>query len=938
MLLLCTTIKDMKKGLATFIAGTILFVPFAWSQNVGVGASTPIGKLHVKGGANISQLIIDAHSTQSNTSPLIKLRNSLGNDLLWIHADDSSNVFIGLHAGRFNNASALGFYNTFIGSDAGYSNTSGDYNTANGNHALFSNTTGANNTAIGSVALFSNTTGANNTANGSYSLSTNTTGGNNSANGYGSLFSNTTGTNNTGIGFESLFSNTTGFSNVAVGMRALFTNTIRSNLVAIGDSALYANGQGATMAFHATNNTGVGSKSLFANTTGSSNTALGYQSMKANTSGANNASIGSSSMLVNTTGSANVALGSNALRNNTIGSFNSAVGFSALNANTTGISNTAIGNNSLLFNTTGNFNAGLGHESLRSNTTGKNNTAIGYRTEYNNTSGINNTAIGDSALYTNTIGNNNTAIGHKANVSLANLSNATAIGSNSYAGASNSVVIGSINGVNGATVDAKVGIGTTAPHSSAALEVKSIDKGILVPRIALVATNSATPVSSPADALLVYNTATSGSGSNGVEPGFYYWKATENKWRSLNQPEGNSGYGTWGDCSMNNVSQYNPVAADDGMAIDYLGYSVSISGDYAIAGASEDDIGSNEGQGSAYMYHFNGGQWSQTQKLVASDGGSSDYFGYSVAISGNYAIVGAFDDKIGANEGQGSAYIFFYNGTQWIEQQKLTASDGGPYDAFGISVSIDGEYAAIGAIRHDVGTNGDQGCVYVFKYNGSAWLQQQKLLASDPAANQKLGVSVSINSNRIISGTDGATVGGNAYQGSAYVYSYNGSVWSQQQKLTAADGGPEDWFGYSVSIQGDDVIVGAFGDDIGSNTNQGSAYIFHFESNTWVQKQKVIANDGDASDEFGISVALYNDHVLIGASSDAVGSSLFQGSAYIYQNIGGLWMLYQKVINPAGGSEHHFGYATSLYGDRFIVGSYGAENDRGIVVFGKINQ
>lgn len=112
-------------------------------QNVGVGIATPISELHIKGSANTSQFIIDAHSTQSNTSPLLKLRNSLGSDLLWIHSDDPANTFIGLNAGRVNSPGGMGLNNTFIGSNSGYSNSTGAFNSANGSGALYSNTMGA---------------------------------------------------------------------------------------------------------------------------------------------------------------------------------------------------------------------------------------------------------------------------------------------------------------------------------------------------------------------------------------------------------------------------------------------------------------------------------------------------------------------------------------------------------------------------------------------------------------------------------------------------------------------------------------------------------------------------------------------------------------------------------------------------------------------------
>ena len=138
----------------------------AKSQNVGIGTTTPEGKLHIKGSADTSQLTIDANATQSNTHPLIRLRNSSGTDLLHIHSDDVSNAFIGLNAGKNNNAPGGGVGNNFIGSNAGFSNTIGNFNAANGSAALYFNTTGYYNTANGSAALYFNTTGHDNTASG----------------------------------------------------------------------------------------------------------------------------------------------------------------------------------------------------------------------------------------------------------------------------------------------------------------------------------------------------------------------------------------------------------------------------------------------------------------------------------------------------------------------------------------------------------------------------------------------------------------------------------------------------------------------------------------------------------------------------------------------------------------------------------------------------
>jgi virulence-associated protein VapD len=162
------------------------------------------------------------------------------------------------------------------------------------------------------------------------------------------------------------------------------------------------------------------------------------------------------------------------------------------------------------------------------------------------------------------------------------------------------------------------------------------------------------------------------------------------------------------------------LVASDGGTSDQFGQSVSISADgaYAVIGAYVDDVGANTNQGSAYIFVRSGTSWTQQAKLVASDGGASDQFGYSVTISadGAYAAIGACYDTTGANTNQGSAYIFVRSGTSWTQQAKLVASDGGASDQFGCSVSIsaDGAYAVIGARYDGVGANSGQGSAYIF--------------------------------------------------------------------------------------------------------------------------------------------------------------------------------------------------------------------------------
>jgi hypothetical protein len=255
------------------------------AQNVGIGTATPVARLHIKGNADTSQLVIDAHSTQGNTRPLIKLRNSSGNDLLWIHSDNASNTFLGHYAGRINNATGGGIWNTFIGSEAGFSNSTGNANTANGFGALYTNSTGFDNTAIGYGALYSNSEGSNNTANGYYSLSSNTTGISNTANGMKSLGTNSTGNYNTASGVQSLYKNSTGAGKTANGYDALYSNAEGISNTASGMYALRGSSYGN---YH----TAVGYGTLY-NTPGSQyNTAVGFQAGDSYNNGSNNVFIG----------------------------------------------------------------------------------------------------------------------------------------------------------------------------------------------------------------------------------------------------------------------------------------------------------------------------------------------------------------------------------------------------------------------------------------------------------------------------------------------------------------------------------------------------------------------------------------------------------------------------------------------------------------------
>jgi uncharacterized repeat protein (TIGR01451 family) len=351
------------------------------------------------------------------------------------------------------------------------------------------------------------------------------------------------------------------------------------------------------------------------------------------------------------------------------------------------------------------------------------------------------------------------------------------------------------------------------------------------------------------------------------------------------------------------------LLASDGAVDDQFGFSVAISGDTAIIGAYADDIGSNFGQGSAYIFVRSGDSWSEQQKITASDGAEVDFFGYSVAISGDIAVVGAPV----YNNGQGAAYIFVRSGTTWSQQQKLIAGDGAEHDEFGISVAINGDTAVIGADFSSA-----QGAAYIFVRSGTTWSPQQKLIAGDGAIYDGFGISVAISGDTAVIGAFQDGVESNSEQGSAHIFVRSGGSWSEQQKITAGDGAAVDYFGYSVAISGDTAVAGANGDDIGSNSNQGSAYIFARSGGFWSEQQKLTAGDGAAGDYFGNSVAVSGDTAVVGA----LGSNSYQGSAYVFVRSGTTWAQQQKLTASEGAAGDYFGNSVAINGDTAVIGDY----------------
>ena len=263
------------------------------------------------------------------------------------------------------------------------------------------------------------------------------------------------------------------------------------------------------------------------------------------------------------------------------------------------------------------------------------------------------------------------------------------------------------------------------------------------------------------------------------------------------------------------------VFASDGGFADQFGVSVALSGETILIGANEDDTAGGANAGSAYVFVRNGTSWIQRAHLFAPDGSTGDVFGSSVALDGNSALVGAF----GADAGSGSSYVFVRNGATWTQQAELFASEAGG-EFFGFSVALSGETALIGALFDDTVRGANAGSAYVFVRSGTTWTKQAHLHASDGAEGDQFGGSVSLTGDTAIVGASLDDTAGGVDAGSAYVFVRSGTSWMEQAHLLASDGAESDYFGYSVALDGVTGLVSALGDDTSGGVDAGSAYVF----------------------------------------------------------------------------------------------------------------
>lgn len=360
----------------------------------------------------------------------------------------------------------------------------------------------------------------------------------------------------------------------------------------------------------------------------------------------------------------------------------------------------------------------------------------------------------------------------------------------------------------------------------------------------------------------------------------------------------------------------------DGTANSEFGSSAAVDGPIAVVGAD----GENGARGAAYVYAASGGTWSEGQKITADDGAGGDEFGYRLKLEGDTLIVSADMATVGGLTAQGAAYVFANQGGTWNQAQKLTADDGTLFDNFGSSITLDGSAVIIGANGATVGSNPAQGAAYVFTNANDSWTQAQKLTADDGVAYNNFGIAAALRGSIAFVSATMAAIDGNNGQGAVYVFVESNGQWMQTQKLIASDGAAWDQFGMSVAFDGVTAVIGATG-----NAGAGAAYVFTESNGNWLQTQKLTADDGATGDYFGNTVALHRiscgpsggchgtTTVLIGADGAAIDGNTSRGAAYLFTASGGSWSQTHKFVASDGTTDDFFGAALAWDGHTALI-------------------
>ena len=311
-------------------------------------------------------------------------------------------------------------------------------------------------------------------------------------------------------------------------------------------------------------------------------------------------------------------------------------------------------------------------------------------------------------------------------------------------------------------------------------------------------------------------------------------------------------------------------------------------------------------------------QWDGAQMLHAG-AVTNDGAGNAVDVDRDTMIVGVPGFDLPSKLGAGAAVIFRWQGTSWVEEARLTATDAAAGDRFGTSVAIQGNTAVVGSYLHDLPGKPDAGAVYVFQRTGTTWTQVAKLTASNSAANDNLGISVDLDQDTILAGAWLKTLL-SPQQGAAYAFTRSAAgVWSQQAQLSDISGSVADWFGNRVALEGDTAVIASPGDDV-IFTDRGTVQIYTRSGTTWTRRAALDPGLVGAADFFGSSVSIHNGSVAVGAPGSDVTAGGNEGAVYVFTGSGASWSLQQKLTRSGAATAEGLGGAVAIRGDAVVCG------------------
>ena len=364
------------------------------------------------------------------------------------------------------------------------------------------------------------------------------------------------------------------------------------------------------------------------------------------------------------------------------------------------------------------------------------------------------------------------------------------------------------------------------------------------------------------------------------------------------------------------------LVAIDSLAGAGYGQSVAISNQFVVVGSPNHEPSDFiNGPGAIYIYRRDSGLL-EDSVLVAKIGFDGDKFGYAVATDGEHIIVGAYSAPTtpDGNSGPGAAFIYRYSGTEWVWEGWLKAPDQEIGDAFGLSVDIHGDIAIVGVpLKKENGVT--RGAAYIYRHNGANWILSQKL----PGTARRFGSSVALGEQIAIVSSPYSVPNDSIRDGTVYVYRYDGASWNLEQQLLAENRGRTDRFGYSVSVDDNILVIGAPSKRIEipefefAGYNAGSVYVFRFDGSRWNQKQMMTASDPGTSNQFGRSVSISGDEIVVG-SFRAHDNGFRSGNAYLFEDTGNEFIETFKFVSSDGQDNDECGSSVAMSGHMVLIG------------------